>query len=208
MPRPAARWRLGAQPRPLVHAALESVLDAHLAVEEAGSVAVGPYDGCMLYDFDAHRMVLCDLDEYRPGPFVLAADRLPGSRRCMAPETFVRGAPIDIRTTVFVLGRAIRLLLDTGDEEDRWRAGRPASGRSSGRRPPPLRSTVPRPSAPSPMRGGRCPDGRDHRRPPRVRSRVAGHVPDGRSLRRAVRRRRREDRSPYLGTARNVPWVS
>ncbi|MGW4683405.1 serine/threonine protein kinase [Streptomyces sp. NPDC004244] len=120
---PMARFR--AQPLAHVNAALESLLSAHLAVEDAGYVAVDLYDGCMLYDFDRHRMTLCDLDEYRPGPFTLEADRLPGSRRYMAPEEFVRGSLIDIRTTVFNLGRALRLLLDAGDEEARWR-GTPA----------------------------------------------------------------------------------
>jgi serine/threonine-protein kinase len=70
-------------------------------------------------------LYLVDLDEYRPGPFVLDAERLPGSRRFMAPEEFERGAVIDIRTTVFALGRAARLLLDAGDEERAWR-GSPA----------------------------------------------------------------------------------
>ncbi|THA57258.1 serine/threonine-protein kinase [Streptomyces sp. A1136] len=116
---PMARFR--ARPLPLVHAALESVLRAHVAVEEAGFVAVDLYDGCLLYDFDLHRMVLCDLDEYRPGPFVLDADRLPGSTRYMAPEQLVRGSLIDTRATVFTLGRTLRLLLDAGDEERRWR---------------------------------------------------------------------------------------
>ncbi|WP_327417639.1 hypothetical protein [Streptomyces sp. NBC_01233] len=104
-----------------IHAALHSVLSAHLVVEQADLVAVDFYDGCMLYDFEDHEMLLCDLDEYRPGPFTLEADRLPGSRRYMAPEEFVRGAVIDIRTTVFALGRALRLLLDAGDEERQWR---------------------------------------------------------------------------------------
>ncbi len=120
---PMARFR--AQPLAQINAALESLLSAHLAVENAGYVAVDFYDGCMLYDFDQHRMMLCDLDEYRPGPFTLNADRLPGSGRYMAPEEFVRGSLIDIRTTVFNLGRALRLLLDAGDEETQWR-GTPA----------------------------------------------------------------------------------
>ncbi|MGW4790508.1 serine/threonine protein kinase [Streptomyces sp. HUAS TT11] len=116
---PTVRFR--ALPLPRVHAALDAVLDAHLAVGAAGFVAVDLYDGSMLYDFDEHRMVLCDLDEYRRGPFVLDADRLPGSTRYMAPEEFVRGARIDLRTTVFTLGRALRLLLDAGDDEKQWR---------------------------------------------------------------------------------------
>ncbi|MEV6057859.1 serine/threonine-protein kinase [Streptomyces sp. NPDC052107] len=144
---PMARFR--AQPLPRIHAALESILSAHLVVEEAGFVAVDLYDGCMLYDFDEHRMMLCDLDEYRAGPFVLNADRLPGSTRYMAPEEFARGSLIDIRTTVFALGRALRLLLDAGDEEKQWRGTpeqlevvRTATATSPGRRFPSVRSLV------------------------------------------------------------------
>jgi hypothetical protein len=43
----------------------------------------------------------------------------------MAPEEHRRGARIDERTTVYNLGRAIRLLLDAGDDERAWR-GTPA----------------------------------------------------------------------------------
>lgn len=104
-----------------VHHALHKVLHAHMAVEAAGLVAVDFYDGCLLYDFQTGVMRLCDLDEYRPGPFVLGADRLPGSTRYMAPEQYRRGALIDTRTTVFSLGRMLRLLLDAGDEEAAFR---------------------------------------------------------------------------------------
>jgi serine/threonine-protein kinase len=88
-------------------AALDAILDAHEVVAAAGFVAIDLYDGCFLYDFDAKRMHLIDLDEYRPGPFVLDEDRLPGSTRYMAPEELTRGATIDERTTVFHLGRTI-----------------------------------------------------------------------------------------------------
>jgi serine/threonine-protein kinase len=107
-----------------VHRVLRAVghlLDAHLAVEAAGFVAVDLYDGAFLYDFDAGELHLIDLDEYRPGPFVLRADRLPGSRRFMAPEEWQRGSTIDTRTTVHALGRAIRLLMNTAGEEPAWR---------------------------------------------------------------------------------------
>ncbi|MFJ8075142.1 serine/threonine protein kinase [Streptomyces sp. NPDC096176] len=120
---PMARFRR--LPVPVILRALEQILDAHLAVERAGLVAVDFYDGCLLYDVEFDRLVLCDLDEYRPGPFILEADRLPGSRRFMAPEEFIRGSTIDIRTTVFVLGRALRLLLDAGDDEQEWRGSPP-----------------------------------------------------------------------------------
>lgn len=94
-------------------AALTDIIDAHVSVAAAGMVAVDLCDGCLLFDFDGRRMRLIDLDEYRPGPFMVEEDRLPGSRRYMAPEEFVQGAVIDERSTVFTLGRAIWNLLDT-----------------------------------------------------------------------------------------------
>lgn len=116
---PMARFR--ALPVPRIEAAFARILDAHLAVEAAGHVAVDLYDGALLYDFKAHELHLVDLDEYRPGPFVLHTDRLPGSSRFMAPEEYRRGALIDTRTTVYALARTARLLLDAGDEEHAWR---------------------------------------------------------------------------------------
>ncbi len=140
---PMARFRR--LPVPDILRALDEILDAHLAVEQAGLVAVDLYDGCFLYDFESHRMVLCDLDEYRPGPFILEDERLPGARRYMAPEEFVSGSIIDIRTTVFVLGRALRLLLDAGDEEQAWRGtGTTSTHQSAAQasRPSPLQPRV------------------------------------------------------------------
>ncbi|MEV5376476.1 serine/threonine protein kinase [Streptomyces nondiastaticus] len=119
----SAMARFRALPLPLVLRAYERILSAHLAVEDAGHVAVDLYDGSLLYDFASGTMRLVDLDEYRPGPFVLEDERLPGSTRFMAPEEFVRGAVIDVRTTVFTLGRTARLLLDAGDGERAWRGG-------------------------------------------------------------------------------------
>jgi len=102
--------------------ALATIYDLHVQIAEAGFVAVDFYDGCILYDFDEHRAWVCDLDEYRPGPFALDAPRLPGSRRFMAPEEFVRGSVIDQRTNVFTLGRTAAVLLGDGDlESSAWR---------------------------------------------------------------------------------------
>lgn len=116
---PMSRFR--ALPVSRILHALDRILDAHVAVEASGHVAVDLYDGAFLYDFEGQQMHLVDLDEYRPGPFVLTADRLPGSRRYMAPEEWRCGATIDTRTSVHALGRATRLLLDAGDEERAWR---------------------------------------------------------------------------------------
>ncbi|MFJ9895105.1 serine/threonine protein kinase [Streptomyces sp. NPDC091280] len=115
-----ARARFRTLPLASVLRAVDRILDAHLAVEAAGMVAVDLYDGAFLYDFGADALHLVDLDEYRPGPFVLADDRLPGSARFMAPEEWHRGTRVDIRTTVYALGRSAHVLLDAG-EHRAWR---------------------------------------------------------------------------------------
>jgi hypothetical protein len=125
MRRSAARLayaRFRSQPVRLVLDALAAIFDAHLQVVHNGFVSVDLYDGGFIYDFEQRIMRLCDLDEYRPGPFVVETDRLPGSGRFMAPEDWQRGATIDERTTVFHLGRCAQVLLASVDEPQTWRA--------------------------------------------------------------------------------------
>ena len=99
--------------------------EVHVYLEEQGFVAVDFYDGCMIYDFDRHRLHLCDFDHYLKGAFTLEMDRLFGSSRFMAPEEFVRGSRIDHRTNVYTMGAAAFVFLADGsrDEAD-WRASR------------------------------------------------------------------------------------
>jgi serine/threonine-protein kinase len=109
---------------PLIDAlrAVDAIFDAHLSVAADGFVAVDWYDGCIIYDFQNHTVHLCDLDEYRPGPFTVVGDRLPGSTRFMAPEELTSGATIDERTSVFNLGRTALVLLNEGDLDGNYRA--------------------------------------------------------------------------------------
>ena len=101
---------------------LDVIYGLHEQIARLGFIAVDFYDGCILYDFDGHRTWICDLDEYRPGPFTLDADRLPGSRRFMAPEESVRGATIDQRTNVYTLSRTAAVSLSDGDlRSEAWR---------------------------------------------------------------------------------------
>ncbi len=95
-------------------AAIDTILDSHLALCGAGWIACDFYDGSIIYDFAARRTWLIDLDSYHPGPFVNEMGRMFGSTRFMAPEEFERGALIDERTTVFNLGRAISVFLGAG----------------------------------------------------------------------------------------------
>jgi serine/threonine-protein kinase len=114
----SALSRLRAQPVPHVAQVVSDVVDAHVAVEAAGWVAVDLYDGCLLHDLATGRTMLVDLDLYRPAPYVLDLDRQYGSTRFMAPEEWHRGAIVDTRTTVFTLGRTARILLG---EPGSWR---------------------------------------------------------------------------------------
>lgn len=104
-----------------------TVLDAHRVVAQRGFVAVDFYDGCLIYDFARRRIRLCDLDCYRPGPYVLDRDRQYGSARFMAPEESAKGTTVDERSTVFTLGRTAFVLLSRGpageQDPNLWPAG-------------------------------------------------------------------------------------
>lgn len=111
----SALSRLRRRPAERAAAVVAAVLDAHVAIEAAGWVAVDLYDGCVLHDLVSGRTRLVDLDLYRRGPYVLDRERQYGSTRFMAPEEWQRGATVDTRTTVFTLGRLARVLLgETG----------------------------------------------------------------------------------------------
>ncbi len=111
--RPPKRFR--SLPTHKIVAALSVIYAVHRALAEYGYIAVDFYDGSMIYDFDSSTVYLCDLDEYRTGPFYLADERNPGSRRFMAPEEWKRGAHIDQVTNVYSLGRAAVIFLGEGE---------------------------------------------------------------------------------------------
>ena len=105
-----------------IAAVIAELIDAHVAVAAAGFVPVDLYDGCILYDFEARRLSLVDLDHYRPGPYVLDVDRQIGSTSVMAPEELRRGATIDERSMVFTLGRFALVYLGCARHEPPSRA--------------------------------------------------------------------------------------
>jgi serine/threonine-protein kinase len=103
--------RFRALPVPEIAAALDAVIDVHVALERAGWVAGDFYDGCLMYDFGNRTMKLIDLEAYHRGPYLNDVGRLPGSTRFMAPEEHTKGALIDARTTVYNLGRMLEIFL-------------------------------------------------------------------------------------------------
>ncbi len=98
-------------------AALDQVIDLHVALARAGWLVGDLYDGSLMYDFAAHRIKVIDLECCHRGPYVNDIGRLPGSTRFMAPEEHRLGAVIDARTTVFNLGRMLAVFL-AGDHPD------------------------------------------------------------------------------------------
>jgi serine/threonine protein kinase, bacterial len=93
---------------------LDTVFELHMQLARHGWIAVDFYDGCLIYDFARDRLGIVDLDNYHQGPFRNQMGRMFGSARFMAPEEFERGAVIDQRTNVFVMGRTALLLLSDG----------------------------------------------------------------------------------------------
>ncbi|MGW5362501.1 hypothetical protein [Actinopolymorpha pittospori] len=94
--------------------ALDALFDLHGQLDAAGWVQGDFYDGSLLYDFARHRLTVIDLDSYRPGPYRNDMGRMFGSSRFMAPEEFSLGAPIDDRTTAYVMARTALVLLADG----------------------------------------------------------------------------------------------
>jgi len=92
--------------------AVRRIIDLHAALADHGWVAGDFYDGCLIYDFEAGTLRVCDLDHYHCGPHRNTVGRMFGSTRFMAPEEFEKGCVIDERTTVFTLGRTAQIFLD------------------------------------------------------------------------------------------------
>lgn len=107
----SAHQRFRALPVPEICDALEALYDVHARLDEAGWVEGDFYDGALLYDFAERRLTVVDLDSYHHGPFRNDMGRMFGSARFMAPEQFSLGAPIDSRSTAYVLARAALVFL-------------------------------------------------------------------------------------------------
>ena len=116
------RDRFCALPAAEIIDALNVIYDVHSLIEKRGFIAEDFYDGSIIYDFEKKRVHLIDFDLYHPGPFINDRGRLSGSSRFMAPEEFQKGARIDERTNVFMLGRtAFVFLANNSDSRDDWK---------------------------------------------------------------------------------------
>lgn len=107
----SAHQRFKALPVPEILDALGALYDLHARLDAAGWVEGDFYDGALLYDFAACQLTVIDLDTYHRGPFRNPMGRMFGSTRFMAPEQHSLAAPIDTRTTAYVLARAALVFL-------------------------------------------------------------------------------------------------
>ncbi|WP_328992900.1 hypothetical protein OG394_01420 [Kribbella sp. NBC_01245] len=112
-----AYQRFRALPAEQILKALDEVFDLHAKLTSAGWVEGDFYDGCLLYDFGARRLTVLDLDTYHFGAYRNEMGRMFGASRFMAPEEYSLGAPIDERTTTFVMARTVFVLLADGTLE-------------------------------------------------------------------------------------------
>ena len=93
------------------------ILDFHAHVAKQGYVAIDFYDGCIMYDINTARTVICDIELYAKMPYVNTMGRMYGSSWFMSPEEFELGAVIDEQTNVFTMGATAFELF--GDNRDR-----------------------------------------------------------------------------------------
>jgi serine/threonine-protein kinase len=93
---------------------LDQLFDLHDQLTSTGWVEGDFYDGTLLYDFGKRRLTVMDLDSYQFGVYRNDMGRMFGASRFMAPEEFSLGAPIDERTTAFVMARAGLVFLSDG----------------------------------------------------------------------------------------------
>lgn len=102
-------------------AVFQAVLAFHRHVAERGYVSVDFYDGCVMYEEETGRPLLCDVDAYHRTPFFNPVGRMWGSSRFMAPEEYQKGAPVDERTMVYTMGSfAFELFSPEGREISLW----------------------------------------------------------------------------------------
>jgi len=80
------------------------ILFFHQHVNKCGYIAIDFYDGCIMYNFDTHEAMLCDIEFYRKKHVLNTMGRMWGSSRYMSPEEFKLNEEIDERSNVYCMG--------------------------------------------------------------------------------------------------------
>ena len=114
---PGSREKFMQMPLGTRRRVFDEISEFHAHAAKQGYVAVDFYDGCIMYDFNAGRTVLCDIEFYAKTPYNNPIGRMWGSSRFMSPEEFELGAAIDEITNVYTMGATAFALF--GDERER-----------------------------------------------------------------------------------------
>jgi len=114
---PLSREKFLQMPMDTKIAVFSDILDFHMYVAEQGYVAIDFYDGCIMYDFNIGKTVICDIEMYAKMPYRNSMGRMYGSSRFMSPEEFQLGAVIDEITNVYTMGATAFVLF--GESKDR-----------------------------------------------------------------------------------------
>jgi len=114
---PQSREKFMQMPNEIRLKAFDDILTFHIHVANKGYVAIDFYDGCIMYDFDKDKTVICDIELYAKSPYTNEMGRMYGSSRFMSPEEFQLGATIDEISNVYAMGATAFALF--GDERDR-----------------------------------------------------------------------------------------
>jgi serine/threonine protein kinase len=100
------------------------ILSFHNHVIKQGYIAIDFYDGCIMYDFNRKKTIICDIDFYSKTPYTNNMGRMWGSTRFMSPEEFKLGAAIDEITNVYLMGStAFALFTDSDRSPEKWPLG-------------------------------------------------------------------------------------
>jgi len=100
--------------------AFEDIVAFHAHVAAKGYVALDFYDGSILYDYDAGKVIICDIDFYQKSPYI-GDIGLWGSTRFVSPEECTKGATMDEITNVYTMGATAFSLFAYDDRlQEKW----------------------------------------------------------------------------------------
>ena len=100
--------------------AYEDIIEFHEHVAKKGYVAIDFYDGSILYDYEANKVIICDIDFYQKSPYI-GDMGLWGSDRFVSPEECAKDAVMDEITNVYTMGATAFSLFAYGDRSpEKW----------------------------------------------------------------------------------------
>ena len=123
---PLSRKKFMEMPMDTRMQSFDDILDFHAHTAKQGYVAIDFYDGCIMYDFQLKKTIICDIEFYEKAPYINSMGRMWGSSRFMSPEEFQLNETIDEITNVYAMGAmAFAFFGDEGDRRfNHWKGSR------------------------------------------------------------------------------------